>query len=166
MDKGILIGAEHEIAARSSLPFVLFRHTTSVSNFSSLHTPANKQRQSHLFLHHILHAQLQSGDIEQAVSFAKHYDGLVYFPHVLEILLHTVVETEADLEGSSDNSSSGILPRTIEFLDHFDIALDVVVGCARKTEMARWKFLFDIVGNPKTLFQVGFTILRFTEQSG
>lgn len=31
MDKGIIIGVEHETAARSSLPFVLFRHTTSVS---------------------------------------------------------------------------------------------------------------------------------------
>ena len=30
MDKGIIIGAEYEIAARSNLPFVMFRHTTSV----------------------------------------------------------------------------------------------------------------------------------------
>ena len=30
MDKGIIIGVEHEIASRSTLPFVLFRHTTSV----------------------------------------------------------------------------------------------------------------------------------------
>lgn len=30
MDKGIIIGAEHEVAARSTLPFVIFRHATSV----------------------------------------------------------------------------------------------------------------------------------------
>ena len=30
MDKGIMIGVEHDIASRSTLPFVLFRHTTSV----------------------------------------------------------------------------------------------------------------------------------------
>ena len=30
MDKGIIIGAEYEIAARSNLPFVMFRHATSV----------------------------------------------------------------------------------------------------------------------------------------
>ena len=31
MDKGIIIGAEHEAATRSNLPFVMFRHATSVS---------------------------------------------------------------------------------------------------------------------------------------
>jgi len=30
MDKGIIIGAEHEAATRSNLPFVMFRHSTSV----------------------------------------------------------------------------------------------------------------------------------------
>lgn len=30
MDKGIIIGVEHEVAARPTLPFVLFRHSTSV----------------------------------------------------------------------------------------------------------------------------------------
>ena len=30
MDKGIIIGAEHEAATRMSLPFVMFRHVTSV----------------------------------------------------------------------------------------------------------------------------------------
>lgn len=84
----------------------------------------------------------------------------MYFSHALEILLHTVVESEADDEVSSENiSSAGVLPKAIEFLDHFDAALDVVVGCARKTEMTRWKFLFGIVGNPKVLFDVSFIYL-------
>ncbi|KAL5534531.1 hypothetical protein ACEPAG_994 [Sanghuangporus baumii] len=138
MDKGILIGAEHELAARPSLPFVLFRYTTS----------------SQLFLHHILHAHLQAGEVGQAVSFSKHYEKLVYFAHALEILLHTVVESEADSDDSPGHTTAAVvLPKVIEFLDYFDVALDVVVGCARKTEMARWKMLFDIVGNPKTLFE-------------
>lgn len=34
MDKGIVIGAEHEVATRHNLPFVMFRHTTSVSQVS------------------------------------------------------------------------------------------------------------------------------------
>lgn len=73
-------------------------------------------------------------------------------------MLHTVVESEIAFEASEEDghrsSEGGILPNVVEFLDHFDAALDVVVGCARKTEMARWRRLFGIVGNPKSLFEV------------
>ena len=85
---------------------------------------------------------------------------MVYFAHALEILLHTVVEDEADGMGSSTGqpSNGGVLSKAVEFLDHFDVALDVVVGCARKTEMTRWKLLFDVVGNPEALFEVSSII--------
>lgn len=96
--------------------------------------------------------------MKEAVTFARHYQHLVFFAHALEILLHTVVESEVitDSEDASTKVSaeSGALPAVVEFLDHFDAALDVVVGCARKTEMTRWKRLFDIVGNPHALFEV------------
>ena len=95
--------------------------------------------------------------MQEAVSFASHYQHLVFFAHALEILLHTVVESEATGEDGTTNGEDSILPSVIEFLDHFDVALDVVVGCARKTEMARWRRLFDIVGDPKTLFEVRFS---------
>jgi len=90
--------------------------------------------------------------------FAAHYQHLVFFAHALEILLHTVVESEATPEYECDtderqSSESGVLPNVVEFLDHFDAALDVVVGCARKIEMTRWRRLFNIVGNPKVLFE-------------
>jgi len=111
--------------------------------------------QSHLFLHHILLHYLEDGRTEDAVIFASYYKDLTFFAHALEILLHTIVEAEADLESIERNPTSGVLPTVIEFLDHFDAALDVVVGCARKTEMTRWRRLFDIVGNPKALFEVG-----------
>lgn len=85
----------------------------------------------------------------------------MYFAHALEILLHTVVEEDVDAgeptggsEDSKDSKEQGLLSGAIEFLDHFDDALDVVVGCARKIEMTRWPRLFDIVGNPKILFEV------------
>ncbi len=44
----------------------------------------------------------------------------------MEILLHTVVESEASLddESSSDaENAASVLPTVIEFLDHFDEAL-------------------------------------------
>jgi hypothetical protein len=81
----------------------------------------------------------------------------------LEILLHTAVESESestiqpengDDESEAPVANDGVLSTVVEFLDHFDVALDVVVGCARKTEMTRWRRLFNIVGNPKTLFEV------------
>ncbi|KAJ7596719.1 RIC1-domain-containing protein [Mycena floridula] len=138
MDKGIIIGAEHESATRSNLPFVMFRHATS----------------SHLFLHHILLVYLQTQQVREAVVFASHYKNLVYFAHALEILLHTVVESESTLEEADEaETPAAVLPTVVRFLDHFDQALDVVVGCARKTEMTRWRRLFSIVGNPKTLFE-------------
>lgn len=76
--------------------------------------------------------------------------------------MHTVVESDASSGDDSDDGhtvqsldvNEGLLPAVIEFLDHFDVALDVVVGCARKTEMTRWRRLFDVVGNPKVLFEV------------
>ncbi|EGO28420.1 hypothetical protein SERLADRAFT_445869 [Serpula lacrymans var. lacrymans S7.9] len=142
MDKGIIIGVEHEVGMRMNLPFVRFRHGTS----------------SHLFLHHVLQYHLESGQVKEAVLLASHYEHLVFFAHALEILLHTVVESESTVEFDSDGTSNGIggsrtLSSVIEFLDHFDAALDVVVGCARKTEMTRWKRLFDVVGNPHSLFE-------------
>lgn len=116
--------------------------------------------QSHLFLHHVLRHYLESGQIREAVQLATNYQHLVFFAHGLEILLHTVVESEAAADADADesgpsNAAPKTLPAVIEFLDHFDVALDVVVGCARKTEVTRWRRLFDIVGNPKSLFEVG-----------
>lgn len=184
MDKGIIIGAEHEIATRSNLPFVMFRHATSVSSLgtASVFVKLKDTLQSHLFLHHILRYHLESRQVKGAVTFASHYQQLVFFAHALEILLHTVVESEADvpaLNGHDHDSidffavedadpsrgsllpSASVLPTVIQFLDHFDVALDVVVGCARKTEMTRWPRLFSIVGNPKRLLEVRLmTLLR------
>ncbi|KAL0950714.1 hypothetical protein HGRIS_007490 [Hohenbuehelia grisea] len=143
MDKGIIIGAENEVATRSNLSFVMFRHATN----------------SHLFLHHILLYYLENRQIREAVVFASQYQDLVYFAHALEILLHTVVEAEAvtDSEDESDIANvppNAVLPAVVEFLDHFDASLEVIVGCARKTEMTRWRSLFNVVGKPKDLFEI------------
>lgn len=101
------------------------------------------------------------------MSFASQYQHLVFFAHALEILLHTVVEAEASVDddddaGSGDSSSNAVLPLAVDFLDHFDDALEVVVGCARKTEVTRWKRLFHFVGKPKTLFEVQVNLSRLS----
>lgn len=52
-----------------------------------------------------------------------------------------------------------ILPLVIKFLDQFPHALDVIVSCARKTEVALWDHLFSVVGKPKDLFEVNDKML-------
>ncbi|OBZ79139.1 Guanine nucleotide exchange factor subunit ric1 [Grifola frondosa] len=135
MDKGIIIGVENETGTRFSLPFAMFRHVTS----------------SHLFLHHVLLFHLENAQIKEAVLFASHYQHLVFFAHALEILLHSVVEDDASLfnnerDDADDSAGNTVLSATIGFLDHFDDAMDVVVGCARKIEMTRWPRLFASSG--------------------
>ncbi|EPS99074.1 hypothetical protein FOMPIDRAFT_1125058 [Fomitopsis schrenkii] len=140
MDKGIFIGVEYEAATRTNLSFTMFRQVTS----------------SHLFLYHVLLYHLMNGQVREAVLFASNYQHLVYFAHALEMTLHNVVEEDVTaLQGGDDSEKKKhLLADTIEFLDHFDICLDVVVGCARKIEMTRWARLFDIVGDPKDLFEL------------
>ncbi|KAJ9478363.1 RIC1 domain-containing protein [Pseudozyma hubeiensis] len=205
LEKGIVLGVESEASLRRSLDFALWRTTTN----------------THLFLHQVLRNYLEKGLIEEAVFFAASYQDLVYFAHALEILLHAVLEDEADAglgdalyarrgsgsvlqkersasslladvaeeddddhqdaagrqdEDASDTSGlqngthleppattrrgsrspsptpRAVLPLVVEFLDHFPEALEVVVRCARKTEVARWAYLFDVVGAPRVLF--------------
>lgn len=135
--------------------------------------------QTHLFIHHILRFHLSKREMTEAVRFATYYASLVYFAHSLEVLLHAVLEDEADsnpvdivstqlintpplplLPTSTPNTTTrdeepikGVLPLVVEFLDHFPEALQVVVGCARKTDVKEWGYLFKVVGRPRHLFE-------------
>lgn len=129
MDKGIIIGVDYETSTRS-LPFALFKIQTG----------------TFLFLPQFLRYHLISDHLESALAFAANYESIVYFAHSLEILLHSVLEDEMD-------TGLDKLPSVIEFLDYFPESLDVVVGCARKTEVERWNLLFDIVGKPRDSFE-------------
>ncbi|KAF8344080.1 RIC1-domain-containing protein [Cantharellus anzutake] len=134
MDKGVVIGIEHETATRPSLPFAMFRTITS----------------THLFLHHVLKYHINRGQLKDAVMLSANYQDLVYFAHVLEVFLHTVLEADSQAQ---DTEADETLNSAIEFVDHFDSALDVIANCARKTEMSKWKKLFEIAGSPRELFE-------------
>ncbi|KAI8327314.1 RIC1-domain-containing protein [Blakeslea trispora] len=134
LDKGIIIGIEQNISYKDSLGFVFFKMSPKM----------------HLFLHHILRYLLQRRLEEDAVAFARAYEKFVYFGHALEILLHTVLEEEA----GHNLGDEAILPLVIKFLDQFPHALDVIVSCARKTEVALWDHLFSVVSTPKELFEL------------
>ncbi|BGP18933.1 hypothetical protein JCM10213_005480 [Rhodosporidiobolus nylandii] len=138
MDKGIIVGVDQETSLRKSLDFAIFRIITT----------------THLFLPPVLRFLLTRAQLPEAVLFASHYRHLVYFAHTLEVLLHGVLEDESDAAGGvAATAEGGVLPRIVDFLDHFDECLQVVVNCARKTEQTRWQFLFEVVGKPRELFE-------------
>ena len=47
-----------------------------------------------------------------------------------------------------------MLPTAIQFVNQFPRSLEIIVNCARKSEMALWSYFFSIAGDPKLLYQV------------
>lgn len=104
------------------------------------------------FLHALLRVYLGKERLEEALEIAAPYRTLAYFGHNLELLLHDLLEEEADARPPLP-AAERRLPLVLQFLDHFDNALQVVVRVARKTEAARWPTLFEAAGPPRELLQ-------------
>ena len=106
--------------------------------------------QTHLFLSDILRFYLTQDLRPEALRLAQRYQGLEYFSHALEVLLHHVLDDESD---GSPSPEDAILPRVLSLLSSFKEYLEIVLQCTRKTEVRQWKTLFAYLPPVQELFE-------------
>ncbi|KAK4999085.1 WD40 repeat protein [Elasticomyces elasticus] len=135
LDKGTIFGIEADLVQRRDVNFAFFRPTSRI----------------HLYLPALLRHHLQQYDSPAALHLSHSYASLPYFPHALEMLLHDVLDEEADKASVSPEAT--LLPSVLSFLSSFPFYLDIVVQCTRKTELRFWRTLFKYLPPVQELFE-------------
>lgn len=150
LSNGVVIGIEPELVQRRDAQFAFFRFSIRVGTIHPLSHTTLTSQQTQLFLPPLLHHYLSICDSPSALNLSHHYQPLPYFPHALEILLHTVLDEEVD---SAPAPETALLPSVISFLSSFPGYLDILVQCTRKTEVRSWRTLFKYLPPPQELFE-------------
>jgi RAB6A-GEF complex partner protein 1 len=141
LNKGIVLGIESDLVQRRDLPF------------AQLRTPIR----THLFIPYLLqHHLLVEHDAPAAAALAQQYEHLSYFAHALEVLLHNVLDQEADITSRREDQSGSLLPTVLSLL-YSSLSepsyLSTIVQCIRKTEIASWPILLAHLPPPAVLFE-------------
>ena len=89
------------------------------------------ERTSQIYLHHILRQLLVRNLGEQALLLAQSCAALPYFPHVMELMVHVVLEEEAT---SREPIPDPLLPTVAKFITEFPLFLQV----RRRRGRAMW----------------------------
>jgi hypothetical protein len=141
LDQGVLVGIKQQLSLNKTL---------EISQFGT-------EIKTHLYVHLIIENFLARGQTMRALSFSKTYQNLSYFNHALEMMLHDALEHDSEKDLDSD---SLLLPVVIQFVNQFPRSLEIIVNCARKSEMALWGYFFSIAGDPKILYQVSSKLIK------
>jgi hypothetical protein len=157
LEKGIILGVESDLVQRKDVTFSYFHFAIRV-RISSPHLTQFAHRltipfpcvQTHLMLPDVLRFYLRQNRTEEASTLSEQYQGLEYFAHGLEMLLHQVLDEEVD---TSPTPEEAVLPRVLSLLSSFKEYLDVVLQCTRKTEIRQWKTLFAYLPPAQELFE-------------
>lgn len=159
LTKGIILGIEAELVQRRDFNFALVRSVIRTS----------------LFIPYILRHQIcNETDVASALAVAQQFEHLSYFAHALEILLHNVLDDEADRSPPANEehqvaSSPSVLPTVLSFLQSAlppESYLSTIVQCVRKTELSSWHTLFAHLPTPTELFEQALQLDDLKTASG
>lgn len=138
-DRGLITGLESDLSQRRTVDFAYHRFNT----------------RTQLFIPSLLRHHLERYDSTAALHLSDSYQNLPYFAHALEMLLHDVLDDEVDAADTHPKSAgdTALLGSVLSFLSSFTAYLDIVVSCARKTELRSWRTLFHHLPPVHELFE-------------
>lgn len=141
LNKGIVLGIESDLIQRRDLPFAQFR--TAI--------------RTHLFIPYLLQHHISAErNAPAAIALARQYEYLSYFAYALEVLLHNVLDEEADSYSGGADKSKSTLPAVLSLL-YGSLSessyLSTIVQCIRKTEFTSWPVLLAHLPPPAVLFE-------------